>query len=168
MKKFTLLKNLFKQNAYKINLSKDEINDFKLLDEYIEGFFPKQDKIAKRLAKVNEADLENLLSQRFSKNDSCNLFNLPFHTRDNNWLARFLYFYTRDNSCFDGFFEYKGQNACAGVSMESIKKYIKISPKFDKKRCEYEQNVVKAYLMNWHRTTVPVISFASKNVKLKY
>lgn len=149
MKLKQILFNQFNQ----IHVKKEEREAFKQLDAYVETFFPNVPAIAKRLWEVRNSNTEHVLVQHFGAFDSCNLYNLPFHTRDNKWLARFLRHYTENNVWFTEYMQANHQIDTKVpnkmIPLATVERYVATSKKFDAKRNQYEQDVVHAYIKNW-------------------
>lgn len=137
--------------------------DFQFLDQYLDEFFPTQNYINATMKNLEwlDRDYHTIFNIRF----------LPFHTRDEIWLARYVEKSLSQLLCFEnnqgdlGAINHRKELPYATlnedkwlvdlvyrnmpVEFSSIRKYVEVSPKFDAKRCEYEQGVVRGYMRNW-------------------
>lgn len=159
------LKKLLKERFCQANLRLDANlkNDFAVLDQFVADFFPDYGEINKLLKGLKMSD----------KNFTCfyNANFLPFHTRDNEWLANYveralsqLYSLSKNlknskkesakkilpfRNLSKDYLYFTPYRCITPVDFKSIQKYVKLSPKFNEKRCEYEQDLTTVYLNNW-------------------
>lgn len=159
------LKNLLKERFCQVNLRLNENlkNDFAILDQFVADFFPDKEEIKKLFKGLTISD------KNFTYYYNANF--LPFHTRDNGWLADYveralsqLYSLSKDTrnakkesakkilpfrNLSKDYLYFTPYRCVTPVDFKSIEKYVKLSPKFNEKRCEYEQDLTTVYLDNW-------------------
>lgn len=122
------------------NFQSEHLKVCKLLDDCLYAVFPKQDYIANNLKGLPLKDkiYVNYYNKAF----------LPYHTRDTYWLASYL-----DQIYYS--LECARKTRLQGTVTTNVKRlplkliqeYIENSPKFDVLRCQYEHNLVQAYIL---------------------
>ncbi len=146
MKKLTNLLGRFS----KVKLTQAEKEDFKKLDLYVEGFFPRTVAILTRLENLGNTNMENLINIRLKKDDGFNIFNMFFRSQDDAWMAEYFKNYYENNQCFaDGKFKMIEGEKTKNIPLEVVKKYVKYAPKYKAKRDFFEKDVVRCYISNW-------------------
>ncbi len=122
------------------------LTDFKFLDRYVSSVFPTKAEVEGLMYHKNLTDrnMRVLLHAR----------SLPFHTREDEWLALYLeqavaqIFLTERE-------EESKRSTCEAyepilsIDQRSFLQYVKLSPKFEAMRTRYEHYLVKDYVDNW-------------------
>lgn len=108
----------------------EEKNKF-VLDHEIAKFFPSEDFAMESLnwISLNDKQLDFVYNASF----------LPFHTRDDNWLAC----YVKEVA------KHRRNRRVDKIEFDDVLEYVKTSPKFDALRCEYEGNIIKGFINDW-------------------
>ena len=149
--KFKKLKQKFEDNMMK---DQKILADFKFLDRYVSYVFPTKAEVEGLMYHKNLTDrkMRFLLHAR----------SLPFHTREDEWLALYLeqavaqIFLTereaesKRSTCLDsktGTSE--AYESISSIDQRSFLQYVKLSPKFEAMRTRYEHYLVKDYVHNW-------------------
>lgn len=110
--------------------------EFRYLDQCVDQLFPHQGEINHTVSTLGN-DLKfryNALTKRY----------LPYHTRDHAWLAM----YVAENVT--------AANPKHAVPYRTARKYVTFSPKFDKRRNQFEEDFVKGYLGSLSHNLPPV------------
>jgi len=124
-----------------IHLLKNEKESFKLLDGCLDEIFP--------AGKVLDLDLKNLTREGKNIQNDYKRQYLPFHTRDEAWLAKYveeIFYCVRTRKMIEKIHQRSFNIGFKKISAQDIQSYIAKSPKFATRRDDYEQNVVKKYI----------------------
>ena len=122
------------------NPDKDNQAAFAVLDRCAENFFPSEAFIA--------ANLKMLSRESKNNKDSYEAMFLPFHTRDEKWLAQFTekvykMFRNLQRTGDTEINKNLGNIELPEIDTVVFQNYVKSSPVFDLKRTEYELRLVK-------------------------
>ena len=121
IKKLTQLVHNFREQ-HLTNKMIRELHDYELLRTFIPKVFPNENslmdylKFSKLLPDINTRDIYRLI-------------NVPFHTRDNVWLAAYL----------DLLVNY----TCTRVKKSTINTFVKTDPEFNHERQRFENDIVR-------------------------
>ncbi len=118
----------FKKLSFKLN----EKKYFAEMDKHFGDFFPSKSFVVQNLRSLIYEDRK----YRFVYNAIL----LPFHTRDEEWLANFILDKARNNARLAGL---------RGIPFNTVKHYVQTSANFDARRNQYERDLVGAYITNW-------------------
>ena len=123
-------------NFEKLHCKLNGKKDFKLLDRYVDMFFPSKNYVMQNLRILTPEDKES----RFIYN----AVYLPFHTRDIEWLI---------NSIKEKIHKTPVMAELDAIPYNTLKAYVETSPVFDARRNRYEQDLVCNYITNWLDST---------------
>ena len=158
--KLAHINDLFDQN----HLQLDEVmqSNFRMLDQFLYDLFPTKHQIA--------ASMQNIcLDDNAQRGHTLTMKDLPYHTRDNIWLAKYvtnaikqLMKFNEDpekchNTFAKQFLPYRNLDGKTDLTtpdntqpnvkpLPNIVQYVAAGPNFDKYRCRYEQTLVQQYI----------------------
>lgn len=121
MKLKNFVSNIFRQKSLKQTL--DVVRDFNTLERYLPEIFPEDTEWGVIL------DMLELLDREDTKAQTADF--LPFHTRDNQWLAKYVYATVKDD------------DPKSDIKFANVKKYVATSDDFDSFRRHYEENLTR-------------------------
>ena len=104
-----------------------KINETEILRSYLEKIIPDQES--------TEIFLRVLKNQNKDTYDFFSVLNIPYHTRDNEWLAHYIARYIRS--------DYKKPEN-KRISLKTIEKFVQNDDVFKNKREQYENDVIRA------------------------
>ena len=113
----------------KLHLKVYEQKLFRDLDKVLLGLFPSVPFVAESLNYLVMSDKKYTFIY--------NVNYLPFHTRDNDWLAEYVMKMTK-----------RSLDNKKEISFDSAKRYVETSSKFQALRNEYENNLVREFMIN--------------------
>ena len=125
----------------------------RILDQYLYDLFPLRGDLAES---VRNLQIDDATKQ----GRTLTMQDLPYHTRDNAWLAQYVTYaigqlreFNRDpenvtNRFAKRLLPYQGGATAptAVVPLPNIAAYVATAPSFDKYRCRYEQALTKEYI----------------------
>ena len=135
------LTQMLKEQFKKIYLRNKEKRNSQLLDEFLDEIFPNE--------KMVNLDIKNLSFKNKDNNQVYRRDFLPFHTRDNEWLANYVeqvYYRSRSQRVMQIIATGKVKHRYKALTLKDIQSYVNTSANFDHKRKEYEEMIVKSYL----------------------
>lgn len=135
------LTQMLREQFKKIYLRHKEKRNTQLLDEFLNEIFPNE--------KTVNLDMKNLSCKDKYAGRVYRREFLPFHTRDNEWLANYVeqvYYRSRSQRVMQIIATGKSKHRYKALDIADITQYVNTSANFDAKRIEYEQRVVKSYL----------------------
>lgn len=152
--KLTHVNDLFAQNH--LQFDEPRVHDFCAFDQFLYDLFPYKHDLA--------ATVRNLRFDDPQHHQTLTMKDLPYHTRDNNWLAQYVTkaiqqldeFNHDPERCHNvygkKFLPYHTIDGTVDTIQSNqepwpnISHYVTSAPRFDKFRCRYEQDVVKEYI----------------------
>ena len=134
------LRQMISDKFKKIYLRHNEKENFKLLDRCLDEIFS--------TGKVLDLDLKNLNREGKNVQNEYKRQYLPFHTRDEAWLAKYVeevFNRVRAYKMIEKNHQSSFNIGFKKISAQDFQSYVAQSPKFAARRDDYEQDVVMKY-----------------------